>query len=154
MSNLKIDKRVAEDAASIRRKVETSKTMTPGEKNSILNRLSSIEIWAKKAAAKIMRGVRHTADYSALTNDDIAAIEDGKKAVWQALLQGRHIDLTASEEFKTSQFHTVISKIRRDIARKRPDLILCDEWVRPGDGRRPYKRYWIIAKEDEDNGDA
>lgn len=53
-------------------------------------------------------------------------------------------------EFQVSQMHTAIAQIRRDIYHKHPDLILCDEWLRPDDGRRPYKQYWLVQKEGAD----
>ena len=62
-------------------------------------------------------------------------------------MAGRRVDLTMAAEFQVSQMHTAIAQIRRDISSKHLDLILCDEWLRPDDGRRPYKQYWLVQKE-------
>lgn len=150
MIPIKLDKRVAEETSSIRNRVQKSKTMTPGEKNAILNRLSAIESWARKSNAQLQRGHYRHAAYDARTNDDIAAQMRAKKAVFAALMAGRRVDLTMAAEFQVSQMHTAIAQIRRDIYRKHPDLILCDEWLRPDDGRRPYKQYWLVQKEGAD----
>ena len=64
-------------------------------------------------------------------------------------MAGRRVDFTMAEQFQLSQMHTAIAQIRKDIDRKYPDLQLCDEWVRPGDGVRPYKQYWIVKKEEK-----
>ena len=147
MNIIKLDKRVAEETGSIRNRVQKSKTMTPGEKNAILNRLNAIEKWAKKSDAQLQRGHARHAAYDARTQEDIAAqIVDGKKAVFAALMAGRRVDLTM--KMKGSQFHTAISQVRTDIRNKYPELILCDEWFRPTDGSRPYKQYWLIKKEE------
>lgn len=149
MIPIKLDKRVAEETSSIRNRVQKSKTMTPGEKNAILNRLSAIESWARKSNAQLQRGHYRRAMYDARTQDDIAAQARAKKAVFLALMAGRRVDLTMAEQFQLSQMHTAIAQIRKDIDRKHPDLQLCDEWVRPAEGVRPYKQYWIVKKEDK-----
>ena len=147
MTPINIERRCKEETDSIRNRVQKSKTMTPGEKNAILNRLSALDQWSKKVAKQQLTAHYRHASYDARTNDDIAAQMRSKKAVFAALMAGRRVDLTMAAEFQVSQMHTAIAQIRRDISRKHPELILCDEWLRPDDGRRPYKQYWLVQKE-------
>lgn len=147
MTPINIERRCKEETDSIRNRVQKSKTMTPGEKNAILNRLDALDLWSKKVAKQQLTAHYRHACYDARTNDDIAAQMRAKKAVFAALMAGRRVDLTMAAEFQVSQMHTTIAQIRRDISNKHPDLILCDEWLRPGDGRRPYKQYWLAQKE-------
>ena len=147
MTPINIERRCKEETDSIRNRVQKSKTMTPGEKNAILNRLDALDQWSKKVAKQQLTAHYRHASYDARTNDDIAAQMRAKKAVFAALMAGRRVDLTMAAEFKVSQMHTAIAQIRRDISSKHLDLILCDEWLRPDDGRRPYKQYWLVQKE-------
>ena len=148
MTPINIERRCKEETDSIRKRVQKSKTMTPGEKNAILNRLAALDQWSKKVAKQQLTAHYRHASYDARTNDDIAAQMRAKKAVFAALMAGRRVDLTMAAEFHVSQMHTAIAQIRRDISSKHLDLILCDEWLRPEDGRRPYKQYWLVQKED------
>ena len=147
MTPINIERRCKEETDSIRNRVQKSKTMTPGEKNAILNRLAALDQRSKTVAKQQLTAHYRHADYDARTNDDIAAQMRYKKAVFAALMAGRRVDLTMAAEFQVSQMHTAIAHIRRDISRKHPELILCDEWLRPDDGRRPYKQYWLVQKE-------
>lgn len=147
MTPINIERRCKEETDSIRNRVQKSKTMTPGEKNAILNRLDALDQWSKKVAKQQLTAHYRHASYDARTNDDIAAQMRAKKAVFAALMAGRRVDLTMAAEFHVSQMHTAIAQIRRDISSKHLDLILCDEWLRPDDGRRPYKQYWLVQKE-------
>lgn len=147
MTPINIERRCKEETDSIRNRVQKSKTMTPGEKNAILNRLDALDQWSKKVAKQQLTAHYRHAAYDARTNDDIAAQMRAKKAVFAALMAGRRVDLTMAAEFKVSQMHTAIAQIRRDISSKHLDFILCDEWLRPDDGRRPYKQYWLVQKE-------
>lgn len=146
MNTIKIDKRTQEEIDGILRVVKKSVTMKTGEKNAILNKCQKIARYSRKAMAQLSRGHYRRALYDARTQDDIAAQMRAKKAVFQAMMQGRHVDLTMAEEFQLSQMHTAIHQIRRDIEKKSLPVELCDEWVRPGEGARPYKSYWLIEK--------
>lgn len=150
MNNIKIDKRLAEEVASIRNRVNKSKTMTLGERHAILNRLAAIERHGKRCAAQLNVGHYRTAAYDARTQQDFEAQAKAKKAVFEALLAGQRVDLTRSAEFRISQMHTTIAKIRRDITSKGLPYQLCDEWFRPVDGR-PYKQYWLVPDELKNN---
>ena len=144
MNTIKIDKRYEEELAGIRKIAE--KFLPLGARNAVMNKCSKLSRYAQKAAAQLERGHYRTAAYDARTNEDIAAQARCKKAVFEAMLAGRHVDLRNAAEFHVSQMHTAIAQIRRDIDRKHPDLLLCDEWVRL-EGTRPFKSYWIIEKE-------
>lgn len=147
MNTLKIDKRFEEELAGIRKAAEA---LPAGKRLTILNKCSKLQTYACKAQKIIESGrVRHAA-YDARTQDDMAAQARAKKAVFQAMLDGRRVDLTMAADFQLSQMHTAIHQIRRDIWKKNLPYELCDEWVRPGDGARPYKRYWIIDKPQEE----
>lgn len=147
MTPINIERRCKEETDSIRNRVQKSKTMTPGEKNAILNRLAAIDQWSKKIAKQQLTPALPPRPYDARTTDDITAQMRAKKAVFAALMAGRRVDLTMAAEFQVSQMHTAIAQIRRDIKRKHPELILCDEWLRPSNGFRPYKQYWLVQKE-------
>ncbi len=147
MTPINIERRCKEETDSIRNRVQKSKTMTRGEKNAILNHLAALDQWSKKVAKQQLTAHYRHACYDARTNDDIAAQMRAKKAVFAALMAGRRVDLTMAAEFHVSQMHTAIAQIRRDISSKHLDFILCDEWLRPDDGRRPYKQYWLVQKE-------
>lgn len=144
MSNtLRLDKRINEEVASIRKTLDSIPDLRPGVKRAINNRLSALTMWGRKGMARLERGIARHSAYDARTADDIAEQEKKKKGVFLALLSGATLDMTCSDIFEVGEFHTVIHKIRREISQRHPDLQLCDEWCRPGNGRRPYKRYWI-----------
>lgn len=148
MQTIKIEKRISEELDGLRK---LAAFLPAGKANALLNKCARIGQYASKAQAMVDSPVgtlfpaSHAA-YDARTQDDIAQQAKAKKAVFQALCGGRKIDLTNGPEFRVSQMHTTITQIRRDIERKHPDLVLCDEWVRP-EGKRPYKRYWITKKQ-------
>jgi len=148
MQPIKIDKHTAKLVDDIRRLVNSANVM-PGIRNAILSKCDKLNVTARKAAAQLQRGHYRTAAYDARTNDDIAAQMRAKKAVFAAMLEGAHVDLTMADRFQLSQMHTAIHQIRQDIRRKNLPVQLCDEWFRPGDGQRPYKKYWLIQKEEE-----
>lgn len=93
MTPINIEKRCKENTDSIRNRVAKSKTMTPGEKNAILNRLADLDSWSRKVAKQQLTPHYRHAAYDARTND---------------------------------------------------------EWLRPTDGARPYKQYWLVQKEGAD----
>ncbi len=148
MQQVKIEKRITEELDGLRK---LAAFLPAGKAHALLNKCDKITAYARKAQAMVDAPVMpvetpQTALYDARTDEDIAAQMRCKKAVFQALLGGRRIDLRNAAEFRVSQMHTTISQIRRDIARKHPDLTLCDEWLRP-EGTRPFKRYWILKTE-------
>ena len=145
---IKIEKRIAEELDGLRK---MAAFLPPGKALALRNKCDRISRYASKAQALVDSPVgslfpAHTANYDARTNDDMAKQAEARKAVFLALCGGRKISLLDAAEFHTSQMHTTITKIRRDIERKHPDLELCDEWVRL-EGTRPFKSYWIVEKE-------
>lgn len=147
MQQIKIEKRISEQVESLRKLAEY---LPAGKRNALLNRCAAIASYARKAQAMVDSPVGSlfpatTARYDARTQEDMAAQARAKAAVFAALCAGRKVDLTNAAEFHTSQMHTTITRIRRDIERRNLPYTLCDEWVRP-EGTRPFKRYWIIPK--------
>ena len=106
MTPINIERRCKEETDSIRNRVQKSKTMTPGEKNAILNRLAALDQWSKKVAKQQLTPHYRHAAYDARTNDDIAAQMRAKKAVFAAMLEGAHVDLTMADRFQLSQMTT------------------------------------------------
>lgn len=151
MNTLKIDKRFEEELAGIRKAAEA---LPPGKKNAVLNKCAKLSLYAQKAQRQLEAPHYRRANYDARTQEDMAAQARAKKAVFQAMVGGRHVDLTMADEFQVSQMHTAISQIRKDIYKKNLPYYLCDEWVRPGEGARPYKRYWLEDKPQEGQKDA
>ena len=156
MNPINIEKHTAELVEGIRNITMKASGLKMGERNAILNKLDKLNVKARKANAQLrkanaqlQRGHYRTAAYDARTQEDMAAQARAKKAVFQAMMEGRRVDLTMADRFKVSQMHTAISQIRKDITRKNLPVILCDEWVRPSDGNRPYKQYWFIQKEQD-----
>ena len=149
MNPINIEKHTAELVEGIRKITMKASGLKMGERNAILNKLDKLNVKARKANAQLQRGHYRTAAYDARTQEDMAAQARAKKAVFQAMMEGRRVDLTMAERFQVSQMHTAISQIRKDITKKNLPVILCDEWFRPGDGQRPFKKYWLIQKEEE-----
>ena len=145
MQNIKIEKRITEEVDAIRK---MANLLPPGKGRALLNKCDRLEQLGRKAQAMADSPVGELfprpvhADYDARTQDDIANQMRYKKAIYEAMLNGRKVSLKDAAEFRVSQMHTAISQIRDDINRLHPDQVLCDEWVRPDDGR-PFKRYWI-----------
>ena len=146
MNTLKIEKRFEEELAGIRKAAED---LPQGKRNAVLNKCAKLSLYAKKAQSQLNTPHYRRACYDARTQEDMAAQARAKKAIFQAMLGGRRVDLTMASEFQISQVHTAIHQIRRDIDKKNLPYFLCDEWVRPGEGARPYKRYWIEDKPQE-----
>ena len=143
MNTLRIDKRINEAVDSILKRIDKCAGIGAGDLRAIHNRLSDLRLLGRKTMAHLERGIARHAAYDARTSEDIAEQEKKKRGVFLALLAGATLDMTCSELFEVGEFHTVIHKIRREVDLRHPDLQLCDEWCRPGGGRRPYKRYWI-----------
>ena len=151
-SVINIRKKISAEVDSLFKKIDSIAGITYGQKCYLHNRLNAIRQIGRKGQAMIERGISHHAAYDARTPEDFAEQAKRLHGIYLALLGGATVDLTWSDAFETSEFHTCISKIRRKVERHHPDLELCDEWVRPGEGRRPYKKYWIIKKIQETNG--
>lgn len=146
MNTLKLEKRIKEQT-DILRKI-AAQIPAGRQQRTLLNTCGKIDIYAGKGNKALQTGHYRHAAYDARTEEDMALQDlQGKKAVWAHLKAGRRVDLTLKIE--GSQFHTAISQIRTEIRKKNLPYILCDEWLRPGEGRQPYKQYWIIPKQQD-----
>lgn len=147
MNTLKLEKRTAEQLDRIRKVAET---LPMNKRRTLYGICDNISVIAKKAGKQLNtahnRGPVINAPYDIRTEEDIAAQEEAKAAVFKALMAGRRVDMTMGREFKVGEMHTVVCKIRKDIERKGLPVAMCDEWVRP-EGKRPYKQYWIVKTE-------
>lgn len=143
MQRIDLEKRLTERIDDLR---SYAKLLPAGRARALNNKCDALTLLAKKAAAQAMYPQRNLFD--ARTQEDMAAQHNAKMAVFQAMMGGRRISLENAREFKVSQMHTVICKIRREIEDKNLPWVLCDEWIRKGKGSgRTYKHYWLIPKE-------
>lgn len=142
MNTINIEKRFEERLAVIRRAAEG---LPAGKRNCIINNCAKLAKYAKVAGNQLKVGHYRHANYDARTQEDMAEQAMHKKEVWAALLAGRVVSL--EDNFKTSEFHTIICRIRQEITLKNLPYVLCDEWYRPGEGRRPFKKYWLQNKD-------
>lgn len=104
-----------------------------GEYLRISNRCNAVSLAAHKAARIFPEDFENASK----------ARECKRQAIFNAMLNGRHIDLRDSQEFEVSQMHTMMTFIRQDIANRRLPLVLESKWITIGDSRRPIKEYWL-----------
>ena len=71
---------------------------------------------------------------------------NAKKAIFDAMMNGRRITMFDSQEFAVSQMHTMICFIRKDIERKKLPWVMKDEWVDFACTTKKCKRYWLEPK--------
>lgn len=151
MQQMKIDKRIAEEVAGLRK---LASFLPAGKANALLNKCNKIESYGRKAQAIMDAPVGSLfpkptrANYDARDNEDIAKTYAQRKKMWNALLSGRIISIENADEFgRTKAFASRISEIRTEIRVQCKPYILCDKWEYPGDGRAKYKKYWLLDKE-------
>ena len=77
------------------------------------------------------------------TSRQIADRYNAKKAVFEAMCQGRKVSCLDSREFEVSEFHTTICKIRQDIDSKSLPWDLKDRWITFGKHGKRCKEYWL-----------
>ena len=77
------------------------------------------------------------------TSQQIADMYNAKKAIFEAMTQGRKISFLDSREFEVSEFHTTICKIRKDIDSKSLPWELKDQWISFGRHGKRCKEYWL-----------
>lgn len=152
MQQIKIEKRIAEELAGIRK---MAAFLPPGKANALLNKCGKIDKYARKAQAMVDAPTgslfptpAQVPAYSS-TTEDIIARWNAKKEVLKALMAGRAISLENSQEFRTSQMHTIMCKIRREIREKGMPYTLCSREKRPDPKRPGFNEYYLIPKEDE-----
>lgn len=114
---------------------EIAKGLAPGKRHQIQNRCSRISVITRKT--KDM----NTEDN--FTSQQIAERYNAKKAVFEAMCQGRKVSCLDSREFEVSEFHTTICKIRQDIDSKSLPWDLKDRWITFGKHRKRCKEYWL-----------
>jgi hypothetical protein len=144
MQAINIERRFEERLEVIRRQAEF---LPAGKRNLVLNSCAKLSAIAKKAGKQLTtahhRGPVHQ-PWDAREQEDFANLANQKKRIWAALLAGRVLSLQNAGEFGTSQMHTHFCDIRQEIAAKHLPYTLCDEWYRPGKGRSPFKKYWLV----------
>ena len=114
---------------------EIAKGLAPGKKHQIQNRCSRISVLTRKT--KDM----NTEDN--FTSRQIADRYNAKKAVFEAMTQGRKVSFLDSREFEVSEMHTIICKIRKDIDSKSLPWELKDQWISFGRHGKRCKEYWL-----------
>ena len=116
---------------------QAAQGLPAGKKHPIINRCSkAIMIINKKTNTTMV-----TEDN--FTSQQIADRYNAKKAIFEAMTQGRKISFLDSREFEVSEFHTTICKIRKDIDSKSLPWELKDQWISFGRHGKRCKEYWL-----------
>lgn len=114
---------------------EIAKGLAPGKRHQIQNRCSKINVIIKK--------IKDMNTDDNFTSQQIADRYNAKKAVFEAMCQGRKVSCLDSREFEVSEFHTTICKIRQDIDSKSLPWDLKDRWITFGKHGKRCKEYWL-----------
>lgn len=77
------------------------------------------------------------------TSQQIVDRYNAKKAIFEAMTQGRKVSFLDSREFEVSEMHTIICKIRKDIDSKSLPWELKDQWISFGRHGKRCKEYWL-----------
>lgn len=93
-------------------------SLPTGQRNMIQNRLGKIQMLHRKINRKMDTEIINQ------SNEQIAARYNAKKAILQAMIDGRTISFLDSKEFKVSEMHTQMHCIARDIEDKNLPYIL------------------------------
>ena len=109
--------------------------LPPGKGHQIANRCSKINVIIKK--------IKDMNTEDKFTSQQIADRYNAKKAVFEAMCQGRKVSCLDSREFEVSEFHTTICKIRQDIDSKSLPWDLKDRWITFGKQGKRCKEYWL-----------
>lgn len=75
------------------------------------------------------------------THKQIVDRYNAKKAIYEAMVSGRHISLFDTQEFRVAEMHTMICQIRQDIERKNLPWVMRNKWISPN-GKK-VKEYWL-----------
>ena len=116
---------------------EAAQVLPPGKKHPIINRCSKAIMIIKKKSNRIM------ATEDNFTSQQIADRYNAKKAIFEAMCQGRKVSFLDSREFEVSEFHTTICQIRKDIDSKSLPWELKDQWITFGRHGKRCKEYWL-----------
>lgn len=127
-----------ENLIRIMREIQQAAQGLPsGKKHPIINRCSkAIMIINKKTNTTMV-----TEDN--FTSQQIADRYNAKKAIFEAMTQGRKISFLDSREFEVSEMHTIICQIRKDIDSKSLPWELKDQWISFGRHGKRCKEYWL-----------
>ena len=116
---------------------QAAQGLPSGKKHPIINRCSkAIMIINKKTNTTMV-----TEDN--FTSQQIADRYNAKKAIFEAMTQGRKISFLDSREFEVSEMHTIICQIRKDIDSKSLPWELKDQWISFGRHGKRCKEYWL-----------
>lgn len=149
MNTLKIEKRISEELAGLRK---LAAFLPDGKRNALLNKCAKIGQYASKAQALMDNPVGNLfpepvhAPFDAQDNVDLARRAEKRGRLLNALLAGRTMSIENADEIGTTAFATLMSQVRAEIERKGLPYILCDTWVKPGGDRARYKKYWLMDK--------
>lgn len=116
---------------------EAAQGLPPGKKHPIINRCSKVIMIINKKSNRIM------ATEDNFTSQQIADRYNAKKAIFEAMCQGRKVSFLDSREFEVSEFHTTICQIRKDIDSKSLPWELKDQWITFGRHGKRCKEYWL-----------
>lgn len=114
---------------------DLAKDLPPGKGHQIINRCSKINVTIKK--------IKYMNTEDNFTSQQIADRYNAKKAVFEAMCQGRKVSFLDSREFEVSEFHTTICQIRKDIDSKSLPWDLKDRWITFGKYGKRCKEYWL-----------
>lgn len=126
---------------------ELTAGLPTGLRHRVSNRLDKIQSINRK---KVNYYTRMDTQIAEQSNAQIAARYNAKKAILQAMIDGRHISFLDSGEFKVSEMHTQMHCIARDIEKKNLPYILHREWFEFAPGKRA-KMYHITKVEGQAN---
>ena len=114
---------------------DLAKDLPPGKGHQIFNRCSKINVIIKKNKDMNIE--------DNFTSQQIADRYNAKKAVFEAMCQGRKLSFLDSREFEVSEFHTTICQIRKDIDSKNLPWDLKDRWITFGKHGKRCKEYCL-----------
>ena len=112
-----------------------AKDLPTGKRHQIENRCSKVNV--------LIRNTKDMNTEDNFTSQQIADRYNAKKAVFEAMCQGRKVSCLDSREFEVSEFHTTICKIRQDIDSKSLPWDLKDRWITFGKHGKRCKEYWL-----------
>lgn len=110
-----------------------------GERYRMLNAIDRLSSIVKRAGT-----------VKAIPAAQIAAQAKTRTEIFRALMRGRHLSLYNSKEFRASQFHTDIVKIRQHIDRHALPWVMVSKWVRDDSTGRRCKEYWLEQLNEQD----
>ena len=114
---------------------DLARDLQPGKRHQIMNRCSKINL--------LIRKLKDMNTEDNFTSYQIADRYNAKKAIFEAMTQGRKVSFLDSREFEVSEFHTTICKIRKDIDSKSLPWELKDKWITFGKHNKRCKEYWL-----------